>query len=78
MGLISSLKGQVLGFEAHPSARGWDVFRALIPAAAQDELFQSLGGLAHGTGWLESDLDHYEELHAEDAERVRKAHAEAM
>jgi elongation factor G len=78
VGLISSLKGQVLGFEAHPTARGWDVFRALIPAAAEDELFQSLGGIAHGTGWVESELDHYEELHAEDAERVRKAHAEAM
>jgi elongation factor G len=77
VGLVSSLKGQVQGFEAHPTARGWDVFRALIPAAAQDELFQSLGGLAHGTGWLESELDHYEELHADEAERIRKAQAEA-
>jgi elongation factor G len=78
VGLVSSLKGQVLGFEAHPTARGWDVFRALIPAAAEDELFQSLGGLAHGTGWCEAELDHYEELHAEEAERVRKAQAEAV
>jgi elongation factor G len=78
VGLVSSLKGQVQGFEAHPTARGWDVFRALIPAAARDELFQSLGGLAHGTGWLESELDHYEELHAEEAERIRKAQADAV
>jgi elongation factor G len=78
VGLVSSLKGQVQGFEAHPTARGWDIFRALIPAAAGDELFRSLGGIAHCTGWVEAELDHYEELHAEDAERVRKAHAEVM
>jgi elongation factor G len=78
VGLVSSLKGQVQGFEAHPSARGWDVFRALVPAAARDELFQSLGGLAHGTGWLEAELDHYEELNADEAERVRRARADAL
>ena len=77
VGLVSSLKGQVLGFEAHPSARGWDIFRALIPAAAHDELFQALGGLAHGTAWYEAELDHYEELNGEEAEKVRKARAEA-
>ena len=30
--LISSLKGQVLGFDPHPAAKGWDIFRALIPS----------------------------------------------
>ncbi len=78
VGLVSSLKGQVQGFEAHPAARGWDVFRALLPEAARDDLLQSLGGLAHGTGWLEAELDHYEDLEPQEAERVRKAHAEAM
>jgi elongation factor G len=78
VGLISSLKGQVQGFEAHPSARGWDVFRALLPEAARDELFQSLGGLAHGTGWLEAERDHYEELEPQEAQRVARARAEAL
>jgi elongation factor G len=77
VGLVSSLKGQVQGFEAHPTARGWDIFRALIPQSARDELLQSLGGLAHGTGWLVAELDHYEDLHPEEAERVRKVRAEA-
>jgi elongation factor G len=78
VGLVSSLKGQVQGFEAHPSARGWDVFRALLPEAARDELFQSLGGLAHGTGWLEAERDHYEELEPQEAQRVARARAEAL
>ncbi|MBK1634297.1 elongation factor G [Rhodovulum adriaticum] len=76
--LASSLKGQVLGFEAHPRARGWDVFQALIPAAAKEELFQALGGLSHGTAWFEARFDHYEELHGKEADRVRQARAEEL
>ncbi len=69
--LISSLKGQVLGFDPHPSAKGWDVFRALLPGPMRDELFQSLGGMTHGTAWMESRFDHYEELHGKEAERIQ-------
>ncbi len=75
--LISSLKGQVLGFEPHPTAKGWDVFRALLPGPMHDELFQSLGGMTHGTAWMESRFDHYEELHGKEAERIRAERAEA-
>jgi elongation factor G len=76
--LIPSLKGQVLGFDPHPQAKGWDIFRALLPAPMHDELFQALGGLAHGTAWVESRFDHYEEIHGKEAERVRSERAEAM
>ncbi|MEZ5913394.1 MAG: elongation factor G [Paracoccaceae bacterium] len=75
--LLSSLKGQVLGFEAHETAKGWDVFRALLPVPAHDELGQSLSGLTHGTAWYESDFDHYEELHGKEAEKARKDMAAA-
>jgi elongation factor G len=73
VGLVSSLKGQVLGFEAHPSARGWDVFRALVPAAARDDLVQALAGLAHGTGWIVAEFDHHEELRSHPADRREAA-----
>ncbi|ARE38650.1 Translation elongation factor G-related protein [Rhodovulum sp. P5] len=76
--LAGSLKGQVLGFEGHGKARGWDVFQALIPAPAKEELFQALGGLTHGTAWFEAQFDHYEELHGKDAEKVRQARAEEL
>ena len=75
--LISSLKGQVLGFDPHPAAKGWDVFRALLPAPMHDDLFQSLGGMTHGTAWVESGFDHYEELHGKEAERIQAERAEA-
>lgn len=60
--LASGLKGQVLGFEAHPTATGWDVFRALLPMASLEELAHALGGATRGTAWFTSELDHYEEL----------------
>ncbi|MCG6903801.1 MAG: elongation factor G [Rhodobacter sp.] len=75
---ISSLKGQVLGFDPHPVAKGWDVFRALLPAPMQGELFQSLGGLTHGTAWVEARFDHYEEIHGRDAEKITAERADAM
>jgi elongation factor G len=75
---ISSLKGQVLGFDPHPVAKGWDVFRALLPAPMQGELFQSRGGLTHGTAWVEARFDHYEEIHGRDAEKITAERADAM
>ncbi|MDH5797729.1 MAG: elongation factor G [Paracoccaceae bacterium] len=68
--LISAMKGQVLGFEGHPTAPGWDVFRAQLPAAMEDELFRQLGSATRGTAWFTSAFAHYaearrEELHLE-------------
>ncbi|SOB99918.1 elongation factor G [Rhodobacter maris] len=59
--LVSGLKGQVLGFEADPGAKGWDLFEALMPAASLADLFQSLGGATRGTSGFFATLDHYEE-----------------
>lgn len=75
--LVSSLKGQVLGFDAHPDCPGWDIFRALLPAASHEALNQSLGGASQGTAWYEAHFDHYEEVHGKEAERVAKERAEA-
>ncbi len=58
--LVSGLKGQVLGFEAHESAVGWDVFQLLLPMAAEDALFVALAAATRGTAWFTSSFDHYE------------------
>lgn len=60
--LVSGLKGQVQGFEAHPTAMGWDVFRALLPMASLEEMSRALGSATRGTAWFSVTLDHYEEL----------------
>ncbi len=64
---ISGLKGQVLGFEANAGAAGWDVFSALLPASALDELQRALGAATRGTAWAVVAFDHYEEMHGSDA-----------
>ncbi len=76
--VVSSLKGQVQGFDPHPTAKGWDVFRALVPSPMLDELFQSLGGLTHGTAWMGARFDHYEEIHGKEAEKIQSERAEAL
>lgn len=58
--LVSGLKGQVLGFEAHGGAAGWDVFQLLLPMAAEDALFVALAAATRGTAWFTSAFDHYE------------------
>ncbi len=60
--LVSGLKGQVLGFDTHPDCEGWDVFRALLPMASEEELSRALAGSTRGTAWFFSELDHYEPL----------------
>ncbi len=60
--LFNGLKGQVLGFDAHPTAKGWDIFRGALPMAKEEELSRALGSATRGTAWFVSSLDHYEEL----------------
>ncbi|WP_068109312.1 elongation factor G [Tropicimonas marinistellae] len=76
--LVSSLKGQVLGFDPNPEAKGWDIFHALLPDSSLDELSRSLGGAAQGTAWFEAEFDHYEEVHGKEAERISAEAKEVM
>ena len=63
---ISGMKGQVMGFEGHPTAAGWDVFRAMLPMTALDELTNTLASAARGTAWFTAEFDHYTEVRAEE------------
>ncbi len=70
--LIASLNGQVLGFDRDPAHRGWDLFRALLPAAVVEDLVQALGSATQGTAWHEAGFDHHEEVYGRDADRISK------
>jgi elongation factor G len=76
--LVSGLKGQVLGFDRDPEFRGWDVFRATLPASAHEELLQSLAAATQGTAWVEARFDHFEEVYGREAEAISKARLEAL
>ncbi|NDR58610.1 elongation factor G [Aliiruegeria sabulilitoris] len=75
--LVSSLKGQVLGFDPNPDAKGWDIFHALLPDSSLSELSRALGGAAQGTAWYEAAFDHYQELHGKEASRISQEAKEA-
>ncbi len=75
--MVSALKGQVLGFDRDPECRGWDIFRALLPASVEEELVTALGSATQGTAWHEAAFDHYEELYGREAERISKERAVA-
>ncbi|MEX0365814.1 MAG: elongation factor G [Ruegeria sp.] len=69
---ISSLQGQVLGFEGNPNASGWEIFNALLPAVAEDELHRTLASATRGTGWVKLNFDHYEELRGQVPKSARE------
>jgi elongation factor G len=75
--LVSQMKGQVLGFERDPEARGWDVFRALMPGSALPDLAGALRGATQGVGRFEHAFDHFEEIYGKEAQAVVAAHAAA-
>jgi elongation factor G len=64
--MVRGLKGQLLGFEAHEFAAGWDVFETLLPMSAHDELCNSLASATRGTAWFDTAFDHYEEVYGKD------------
>jgi elongation factor G len=72
---ISSLHGQVLGFDRDPSAKGWDLFQAVLPAPALDGLINTLRSATQGLGYYTSAFDHYEELYGREAELIQETQA---
>lgn len=76
--LFAGLKGQVIGFEADPAQRGWDLFRALLPEAAVADLHHALAGATQGTARFTAAFDHYEELWGREAEAVSRARLAAL
>jgi elongation factor G len=71
--LFATLKGQVIGFEGDPAQRGWDLFAALLPEAALDDLHRALAAATQGTARFTAAFDHYEELYGREAEAISKA-----
>ncbi|TCL72817.1 elongation factor G [Rhizobium sp. BK251] len=72
--IVSSLKGQVLGFDRDEGAKGWDIFRALVPGSALEELARSLRSATQGIGYFTKTFDHFEELYGKEADAIVNAH----
>ncbi len=68
--IIASHSGQVLGFDADPAAKGWEIFQAIVPGSAVGGLANDIRAATQGVGWFEATFDHYEEMHGKAADRI--------
>ncbi|MGE0153302.1 MAG: elongation factor G [Reyranellaceae bacterium] len=70
--LISSRRGQILGFDARAGWRGWDEVQALIPEAEMAGLIVEIRSLSFGVGTYHAEFDHLQELGGKLADRARQ------
>ncbi len=74
-GMISSRRGQILGFDGRAGWDGWDVIEAHIPEAEMQDLIIELRSATSGTGSFEAKFDHLVDLTGKLAEQITADHA---
>ncbi len=74
-GMISSRRGQILGFDGRPGWDGWDVIEAHIPEAEIQDLIIELRSATSGAGSFEAKFDHLVDLTGKLAEQITADHA---
>ncbi len=68
--LLSSRRGQILGFDAKPGWNGWDIVAANLPQAEMQDMIVELRSLTMGVGTFGWKFDHLQELSGKPAEKV--------
>ncbi|MEJ2436259.1 MAG: elongation factor G, partial [Pseudolabrys sp.] len=69
-GVISSRRGQILGFDARQGWLGWDSVSAMLPESGLEDLIIELRSLTQGAATFEAAFDHYQELYGKDADHI--------
>lgn len=69
-GIISSRRGQILGFDGRAGWPGWDVVKAHIPEAEMQDVIIEVRSATAGSGTYESHFDHLAELTGKLADQV--------
>lgn len=73
--LVTSRRGQILGYDGRPGWSGWDVLSATIPEAEIGDLIIELRSATAGVGTFSTRFDHMAELSGRPADMVlQKAH----
>lgn len=72
--IVSARRGQILGYDARPGWRGWDVVHARMPEAEMDGLIVELRSATAGVGSYTARFDHLAELSGKPAELAIAAH----
>lgn len=69
-GIVSSRRGQILGFDARPDWEGWDILNTLIPEADMADLIVEIRSATAGVGVFTARFHHLAELSGKPAETV--------
>ncbi len=69
-GIVSSRRGQILGFDTRPGWEGWDVVQAHMPEAELHDLIVEFRSATAGVGTYTAKFDHLAELTGKLAEKV--------
>ncbi len=75
--IVSSRRGQILGYDARPGWEGWDLLNALIPEAEIDDIIVELRSVTAGVASFHARFDHLAELTGKPAEIVVASHGAA-
>jgi elongation factor G len=75
--IVSSHRGQILGFDARPGWPGWDVVQANIPEAEIQMLSVEVRSATAGVGTFNAKFDHLAELTGKVADQVLAQRAKA-
>ncbi|WP_262689493.1 elongation factor G [Kordiimonas aestuarii] len=73
-GMITSRRGQIMGFDAREGWPGWDVIEAQMPASEMQDLIIELRSVTQGTGTFEHKFDHLNELGGKLKDKVLDKH----
>ena len=68
--VVSSRRGQILGFDAWDEWPGWDRIEAYLPHAERQDLIVELRSLTQGLGTFEASFDHMGEVGGRLAEEI--------
>ncbi len=69
-GIISSRRGQILGFDARPGWSGWDLVQAYIPEAEMQDVIIELRSATAGSASFTAQFDHLAEVTGKLADQI--------
>ncbi len=76
--LLSSRRGQILGYDSRPGWEGWDEVKAYLPQEELHDLIIELRSLTQGVGTYTAKFDHLSELTGRLADRVIETRAASI
>jgi elongation factor G len=71
--LVSTRRGQILGFSAKDDWQGWDEIDVQMPASETGDMVMELRSLTQGTGFFTRSFSHMQEIAGKQADLIVSA-----